>query len=1025
MHQALIYTMKGSSMGKRAKNGKSSFEEMIGRAQPHSLVGREQEISRLQQALQATEKCKRTHLTVSDIPEPLSWVMPSRTPFYVLCGEMGIGKTRLAEEIGREAHQRGWPVLWGRAYVQERAPYQLWVDILRQAIKHDLWQELKKTIRPSLAQPLITLLPELVHLLPPEKASGTIHPAQEALRLWEAMLTVLLAMSKYGPVMVVLDDLQWADTSSCEFLAYLSRHLVDLPFLLLGTYRNTRLPSAHIFHTQLMQLQRERLVESLQLAPLTDSQIAIFVESAPEHIIQHIQYLAAGNPFFAEELARVVDLNKEQHRLDGQSGQDGWIPRWTLPPTISDLFEQRLERLSSGCQQILRAAAVLGVSFSFHTICLMQTKNGLSPDEEGILAQIEEAQQAELLTEQKSGTHITYHFWHPLLLHHLYENISAARRGLLHHRAGQILQEQYIHNQEEGAALIVHHLIQCGGDAKQIAYYAEIAGQRAYALSAYFDAEKHYRQAIHYLEEHLQKQLQIPHTEQLHIIFLQEYQADCLRVLNRPEEACRIYEQILANYCQHSSNTYENTLNVQLQALLWFHIARTWYNRGNMEQTLVCCEQAEHLLHAAAITHGGSRAYLFLQQSYVYWRKGLYKQALQLAQQACSLFEDMLSQLESDIEQVDNTSPIHRMLIADITNLAHAYYHLGAISNSSGQYTEALVYLNKALKIFEQQNLRRSVAIACNDIGDIHLRLADFSQAKAFLERGLQDAKYVGDLLLVSYIIGNFGLVAMRLGQLVEAEAHLKHAIIQVEQYNNLIGKVLFSPNLAILLFEQGKVSEARSTLCTALTIARRLHLVPYIGFVLITLGNMRLLQATTMLEQHNLPTTTFTKARAHLLKKARGTLAYALTLEGLEADTRIEGDIALLEVRWLQDTQKPIYEQVIQLQRKCEQSRLVWLLPRIERLQGNVLAAQGMHEQATLHFEQSMQHAHRYSLHWEYGRTLHCYGDCLLKRGTSENFVQGREYLQEAYEIFASCHAISELHTVETLLESILPPLA
>jgi tetratricopeptide (TPR) repeat protein len=929
---------------------------------------------------------------------------------------MGIGKTRLAEEVGYEAHRRGWPVLWGRAYVQERAPYQLWADILRQAIQYDLWQELEKTISPSLAQPLITLLPEISHLLPQGKAFSTIYPEQEGLRLWEAMLTVLLAMSQYGPILIVLDDLQWADNSSCEFLAHLSRHLVDLPFLLLGTYRSASLPSTNIFHMQIMQLQRERLAEPLQLAPLTDSQIAAFVEHAPEHIIQHIQYLAAGNPFFAEELARVVDINKEEQSHNKHQGQ---VPPFTLPQTISALFEQRLKRLSNGCQQILRAAAVLGVSFSFHTIYLMQTKNGSPPDEDSILTQLEEAQEAELLTEQGSGTQVTYHFWHPLLLHHLYENISAARRVVLHRRAGQILQEQYMSSQEEGAALIVHHLIQCGGDTKQIAHYAEIAGQRAYTLSAYFDAEKYYRQAIHYLEEHLQKRSQIPSNEQLHIVSLQEYLADCLRVLNRPEEACQVYEQILAS--QRHADTSPNTLNVQLQALLWFHIARTWYNRGDMEQTLVCCEQAEELLHAASITYGGSRAYLFLQQSFVYWRMGLYAQALLLAEQTCSLFETMLQQPES--ETIDRTSPIQSMLIGDKTNLAHAYYHLGAISNSSGQFAEALVYLHKALTIFEQQNLRRSVAITCNDIADIYLRLADVTQAQAFLERSLQDAKYTGDLLLASYAIGNFGLAAMRSGQLVEAEAHFRRAITELEYYNNLIGKVLFSPNLAILLLEQGKVSDAYSTLCTALTLARRLHLVPYIGYVLIALGTMRLLQVITMVEPNETQVPSFSKTRIHLLKKARRALEYALKLEGLEADTRLDGEITLLEVRWHLNTQKTMYKQINLLRKKCAQSKLAWHLSRIERLHGNMLTTQGKYEQATSHFQQSMHHARHYNLAWEHARTLQCYGTSLLKQQTGTSLVQGREYLQEAQKTFAACHAIGEQHKVEQLLENASSP--
>ena len=994
-------------MSKHAKQqvDTSSLTEMTRRSQLRSLVGREQEFFRLQQALLETERRIQAPATASEIPEPQSWVMPSRTPFYLLCGDMGIGKTRLAEEVGREAHQRGWSLLWSRAYAQERAPYRLWIDILRQEMSDDLWQEIDKKMSTSLVHALTNLLPELTSLLPDEHLPTVIHQD----RLWDALLSLFLLIGESGPVLIVLDDLQWADESSCKFLAYLCRHIVDLPFLLVATYRNTSLPAEHLLHAQLMQLKRERLVESLQLAPLTDDQIAAFVAHVPEPMVQHIQYLAAGNPFFAEELGRAVGTRQEEYRQEIQH------QRWTLPQTISDLLEQRLSRLSKECLHILRAAAVLGVAFSLSTISLMQAKNGGAPDRENALTLLEEAQQAEILTEQGSGTNITYHFWHPLLLHHLYDNISAARRVLLHRRAGQILQELYLQNEEEGASLIVHHLIQGGGDARQIVQYAELAGLRAYKLSAYSDAERYYRQATEYLQEYLQKQLQISSEEQLHIASLQEYLAECLRVLNRPEEACQVYEKLLMIYCQHQPTLSETSLYAQLQALLQFHMARTWYNREEMEQASQCCAQAEQILNRAAITDGGAWAYTYLQQSYVYWRQGFFGQARTLAQQACSLFEVMLQQQQEDLALTDTLSPIRRMLVGDRVGMAHAYYHLAEILTSSGQYKEALVYLNKALHIYEEQSRRRNVAIVYNDIGDIYLHLADFSQAQDFFTRGLRDAKYVGDVLLVAYITGNSGILAMRRGQLDRAEDLFKQAIMLVEQCNNLMGKLLFSPYLALLLAEQGKISQAQSILHSALLLARRLHLVPYIGYVLITLGNMRLVQATLLVEHAS----SCDETSIHLLKRARRTLEHALSFEGIDAAIHLEGCLTLLEVSWLLDESEILYEQVVLLRTKCEQSGLTWLLPRIERLLGTILASQNNQERAVLHFEQSLHYAHRYNLRREYARTLHSYGRDLLKHSAGANYTQGIEYLQEAHQVFTSCQAIRDLHKVERLLAS------
>ncbi|MBA2678302.1 MAG: AAA family ATPase [Ktedonobacteraceae bacterium] len=997
-------------MGKRAKQADiGSLEEMTRRAQIHPLVGREQELARLQQALLETETRVQAHSTPGAIPEPQSWVMPSRAPFYLLCGDIGIGKTRLAEEVRREVQKRDWSLLWSRSYVQERAPYQLWIDILRQVMERDLWRELEEKMSSPLIHSLVNLLPELAPLLPHEYLAAPIHQDQ----LWDAMLSLFLLIGKSGPVLVVLDDLQWADESSCEFLAYLCRHVVDLPFLLLATYRNSSLPVEHTLHKQLMQLKRERLVESLQLAPLTDDQMATFVAHMPDQMVQHIQYLAAGNPFFAEELVRAVETRQEEYKQEVQS------QRWTLPQTINDLLEQRLGRLSKDCLSILRAAAVLGVSFSLSTICLMQAKNGGTPDREAALLLLEEAQEAEILTEQGNGTNITYHFWHPLLLHHLYDNISAARRILLHRRAGQILQELYLQNEEEGAASIVHHLLQSGGDARQIVRYAELAGLRAYKLSAYSEAARYYWQAVKYLQEHLQKQLQITAEEQLHVASLQEYLAECLRVLNRPDEAQQVYEQLLMTYCQPQPSHNAGPLYTELQALLQFHIARSWYNREKMEQTLQCCAQAEQILHTAAITGGGAWAYTYLQQSYVYWRKGFYAQASTLAQRACSLFEDMLQHQDADAELIDTLSPIKRMLVGDDVGMAHAYCHLAAILTSSGQYREALVYLNKALQVYEQHSLRRNVAIVYNDMGDIYLHLADFSQAQDFFQRGLQDAKYVGDLLLVAYIKGNSGILALRCGQLTRAEDHFKHAITLVEQCNGLLGKVLFSPYLALLLTEEGKTAQGQSILHSTLLLARRLHLVPYIGYVLITLGNMRLIQATLLAEHNDTDTNVCEKASISLLKKAKRTVERALSFDGIDAEIHLEGCLTLLEVSWLLDRNELVYEQVALLRTKSEERGLIWLLPRIERLLGTILAATNHQEQAALHFEQSLYYARRYDLQKEYGRTLHSYGKALLKRSARVNYTRGVEYLQEARQVFARCQAVRDLRLVEKLLAS------
>ncbi len=214
---------------------------LVGRNNQSRLVGRDEELATLRQVLLDTEQSRRMKLA-GQKKSATSPALESghRVQCVLLMGDVGIGKTRLAEEIGREASRRGWTVTWTRAYIQETSiPYRMWTETLRKAMTRGLWQRQEIARRPLIYQALRTLLPELENLLPPSDPSA-VSPEQEQLRLWEAMRALLATISESAPLLVVLDDLQWADSSSCELLAYLVRQLRHQPVLIVGTCRDIR-----------------------------------------------------------------------------------------------------------------------------------------------------------------------------------------------------------------------------------------------------------------------------------------------------------------------------------------------------------------------------------------------------------------------------------------------------------------------------------------------------------------------------------------------------------------------------------------------------------------------------------------------------------------------------------------------------------------------------------------------------------------------------------------------------------------
>src|SRR2546421_6193112 len=466
----------------------------IGRSHRNLLVGRSSELETLRQLLFVPQRGAKAMLISQKNASAIPLDTLRKPQCMVVMGEAGIGKTRLAEETSREAHERGWAVTWSRSYAQESTiPYRLWIEIMRGLINSDPWQKEELIQHPLVYSRLTALLPELYDQLPGTTAAPSgQHPGQEQQSLWEAILELFELAIERTPMLVVLDDLQWADTSSCELLAYLVRRLSGFPIVFLGTCREIELAPKHPLRPLMAHMQREHTITTLPIQPLTDAAINTLIAAIqlPEHIVEDIREQAAGNPFFAEELAysySVVSPSTTGHTARATHKKSS-----SLPHSIAAALDQRMSKLSRDCQQLLGNAAILGGSFEFSLIRSMEINNSAT-DEDTVLDLLDEALQSGVLTEEGRGAHVNYHFWQPLLVSHLYDGLSATRRALLHRRPAAILRQSYANRAPEGAATITHHLVAGGAEPQQIVKYATLAGDRAYALSAYPEAERYYR----------------------------------------------------------------------------------------------------------------------------------------------------------------------------------------------------------------------------------------------------------------------------------------------------------------------------------------------------------------------------------------------------------------------------------------------------------------------------------------------------------------------------------------------------
>src|SRR5579863_9767539 len=674
-----------------------------------------------------------------------------------------------------------------------------------------LWRVQEIQQQPEVFAPLCVLLPELYDSLP---YVPSLPPQQEQQRLWEAVLALFTLMCQRRPLLVVLDDLQWADASSCELLGYLARRLSGQPgqsILFISACRESELAPNHVLHGLIAHMQREHTISTLPIQPLTNEQINMLVGHLPEDTVSYIQQQAAGNPFFAEELA--LSLSTEPFVPLNERQTVARRKRSTLPENIRVALDHRISKLSRPCQQLLANAAVLGGSFEFTLIRAMEGYSANQKDEDTILDLLDEALQAGVLAEEGRGTRIRYHFWHPLLVSHLYERLSATKRALLHRRVAEILQQLYARREEEGAATITYHLVEGEGEDERIAHYAELAGNSAYTLSAYPDAERYYRIALEHAADAL--------SDDVRWTFLLEHLGECARIQGHFEVAQHCYGQILTQRGKQANLLTQDTLEgqqreAQIEALLWCEVGWTCYYTGDKTRAIACRQRGEQVLRASGLACGPAWATLRYQQGFISWQEGNYDDAYAAVSEAQGLFEETLQQ--QPVYKVDTFSTrIRRTLVGDPVDLARIHRVLGSIANSVGRPTEGLAHLNIALTIFEKHEQKREVGhVSCN-IGYIHLQKAEYELAQTFLQRSFALAEQVGDTPLTSVVYSNLGIMAVRTGKFTEAEDWLRRGLLLAEQINDQVYVSMWNTLLANVLQQQGKLSPAQTCLCRAL----------------------------------------------------------------------------------------------------------------------------------------------------------------------------------------------------------------
>ncbi|MGA8925367.1 MAG: AAA family ATPase, partial [Solirubrobacterales bacterium] len=417
--------------------------------------------------------------------------LAGRGSLQLLVGEPGIGKTRAAEELATYARVSGARVYWGRCREDEGAPaYWPWVQAIRSYARDADPVALAWQLGAGAAE-VAQLIPEVAEKLDVEPAKGS--DSEEArFRLFDSVTTLMLGAARDRPIVLVLDDLHWADEPSLLLLRFAARELASSGLLILGTYRDVELGRHHPLARMLGEISGIEGSRRIPLKGLSVGAVERYLEmtaGAPATVglAEAVQERTDGNPFFVGEVVRLL-------ASEGKLTSGGSAAELQIPQGVREVIGRRLDRLSDETNATLRVAAVIGRDFDEELVWRVAD---MQPEQ--LMTAATEAIAERLVTDLSDGH---YSFAHALVRDTLYEELSPPKRSVLHERTGLAIEEICGGNVEERLGELAHHFLEAAprGDLAKAIDYAQRAGEQDMEQLAYEDAVDVYGRALEVLE---------------------------------------------------------------------------------------------------------------------------------------------------------------------------------------------------------------------------------------------------------------------------------------------------------------------------------------------------------------------------------------------------------------------------------------------------------------------------------------------------------------------------------------------
>jgi eukaryotic-like serine/threonine-protein kinase len=444
-----------------------------------TFVGREQELKQLHRAFDAA--------------------LSGEGSLAMVVGEPGIGKTSLCEQLSTYVALRGGRTLVGHCYEEGSLslPYLAFVEAMRSyvlarepdGLRHDLGSGAADVAR------IVSEIGDRLHV----ELHPSGDPQDDRFRLMGAVSSFLANASSVQPLLIVLEDLHWADMGTLELLRHVARNLHGARLLIVGTYRDVEVDRSHALSGALAELRRSGSFLRVPLRGLTVDEVHRMYEQlrgneVPWSQAELVYRQTEGNPLFVQEVLRFLVEEGLVVREDGRYvAREGSTTALAIPEGLRDVIGKRLSHLSEETNDLLSIASVIGRDFELETL-----RRITELAEDPLVTAVEEALRVAVLEERSRPGSVGYRFAHAFFHQTLYEELSAPRRLRQHQRVARALEAQYATRLQEHAPELAEHFSQSTDrdDLAKAVHYCELAATRAIGVYAYGEAARLLEQAL-------------------------------------------------------------------------------------------------------------------------------------------------------------------------------------------------------------------------------------------------------------------------------------------------------------------------------------------------------------------------------------------------------------------------------------------------------------------------------------------------------------------------------------------------